>query len=159
MSTPAEPAVSATGTGFSTLPLPPAQLQNLTDMGYVHMTPVQALSLPMALQGKDLIAQAKTGSGKTAAFGIALLERLNPRDFGTQALILCPTRELCTQVATEKTNIPPGDSTLLKGRYTPETLGEFEKSIVINTNTEKKFHVLRIRGTSKSIRKQKEKHP
>ncbi|MFN5218312.1 MAG: DUF1573 domain-containing protein [Sphingomonadales bacterium] len=65
----------------------------------------------------------------------------------------------CTQVATEKTNIPPGDSTLLKGRYTPETLGEFEKSIVINTNTEKKFHVLRIRGTSKSIRKQKEKHP
>ncbi len=101
MSTPAEPAVSATGTGFSTLPLPPAQLQNLTDMGYLHMTPVQALSLPMALQGKDLIAQAKTGSGKTAAFGIALLERLNPRDFGTQALILCPTRELCTQVATE----------------------------------------------------------
>ena len=101
MSTPAEPAVSTTGTDFSTLLLPPAQLQNLTDMGYLQMTPVQAQSLPMALQGKDLIAQAKTGSGKTAAFGIALLERLNPRDFGTQALILCPTRELCTQVATE----------------------------------------------------------
>jgi hypothetical protein len=65
----------------------------------------------------------------------------------------------CTQVAAQKTIIPPGDSTLLKGRYIPETLGEFEKSIVINTNTQKKFHVLRIRGTSKSIRKSKEKHP
>jgi hypothetical protein len=65
----------------------------------------------------------------------------------------------CTQMAAEKTTIPPGDSTLLKGRYMPETLGEFEKSIVINTNTQKKFHVLRIRGTSKSIRTSKEKHP
>jgi ATP-independent RNA helicase DbpA len=87
--------------GFDTLSLPPSQLQNLQDMGYAQMTPVQALSLPAALQGRDLIAQAKTGSGKTAAFGIALLQRLNPRDFGTQALVLCPTRELATQVATQ----------------------------------------------------------
>ena len=101
MSDIAQPAEAAAALSFSALPLPGAQLQNLADMGYEQMTPVQAQSLPLALQGRDLIAQAKTGSGKTAAFGIALLERLNPRDFGTQALILCPTRELCTQVATE----------------------------------------------------------
>jgi len=81
--------------------LPPAQIDNLASLGYLHMTPIQALSLPTALAGKDLIAQAKTGSGKTAAFALPLLTKLNPRDFGTQALVLCPTRELATQVATE----------------------------------------------------------
>lgn len=86
---------------FLGLNLPPAQIENLTALGYEHMTAVQAQALPLALARKDLIAQARTGSGKTAAFGIALLCHLNPRDFGTQSLILCPTRELCTQVATE----------------------------------------------------------
>lgn len=86
---------------FSTLPLPPAQLENLTGLGYKSMTAIQAEALPLALAGKDLIAQAKTGSGKTAAFALPLLCQLNPRDFGTQALILCPTRELATQVAAE----------------------------------------------------------
>ena len=65
------------------------------------MTPIQAASLPLILQGRDLIAQAKTGSGKTAAFGIGLLHPLNPRFFGCQALVLCPTRELADQVAKE----------------------------------------------------------
>ncbi|MFT7128598.1 MAG: ATP-independent RNA helicase DbpA [Gammaproteobacteria bacterium] len=65
------------------------------------MTPIQAKALPHALAGRDLIAQAKTGSGKTAAFGLALINQLNPRFFGSQALILCPTRELATQVAKE----------------------------------------------------------
>ena len=86
---------------FSVLPLPPAQLENLQGLGYKTMTAIQAEALPLALAGKDLIAQAKTGSGKTAAFGLSLLCKLNPRDFGTQALILCPTRELATQVAVE----------------------------------------------------------
>jgi ATP-independent RNA helicase DbpA len=86
---------------FSDLDLPPAQLANLESLGYVEMTAIQAASLPSALAGVDLIAQAKTGSGKTAAFALALLTRLNPRDFGTQALILCPTRELASQVASE----------------------------------------------------------
>ena len=62
------------------------------------MTPVQAQSLPLILSGKDVIIQAKTGSGKTAAFGIGLLNRLNPRFFGVQALVMCPTRELAEQV-------------------------------------------------------------
>jgi ATP-independent RNA helicase DbpA len=86
---------------FSTLSLPAAQQKNLESLGYKQMTPIQAQALPLALRGKDLIAQAKTGSGKTAAFSIPLLERLNQRDFGAQALVLCPTRELATQVATE----------------------------------------------------------
>ena len=90
-----------THTLFSSVGLPPAQIDNLASLGYLHMTPIQALSLPAALAGKDLIAQAKTGSGKTAAFALPLLTKLNPRDFGTQALVLCPTRELATQVATE----------------------------------------------------------
>lgn len=70
-------------------------------MGYSAMTPIQAATLPQGLAGVDLIGQAKTGSGKTAAFALPLLVRLNPRDFGTQALILCPTRELASQVASE----------------------------------------------------------
>ncbi len=91
---------------FSSLPLSEAMVANLADMGYVSMTPIQAESLPHLLAGKDVIAQAKTGSGKTAAFGIALLSRLNPRLFvdnglAVQTLVLCPTRELADQVAKE----------------------------------------------------------
>ncbi len=86
---------------FSSLALPAAQLTNLESLGYLEMTAIQAAALPQALAGADLIGQAKTGSGKTAAFALALLTRLNPRDFGTQALILCPTRELASQVAEE----------------------------------------------------------
>ncbi|WP_458576184.1 DEAD/DEAH box helicase [Aliamphritea spongicola] len=90
-----------TDTLFSSLKLPKPMLDNLADLGYKTMTPIQAQSLPHALDGKDLIAKAKTGSGKTAAFAIGLLLRIKQRDFGTQALILCPTRELSTQVAKE----------------------------------------------------------
>jgi len=89
------------GADFGTLALSPATLANLRQLGYVQMTPIQAASLPPALLGKDLIAQASTGSGKTAAFALALLANLNPRRFAVQALVLCPTRELADQVATE----------------------------------------------------------
>ncbi|MDZ4143724.1 MAG: ATP-dependent RNA helicase DbpA [Burkholderiales bacterium] len=95
----ATPAPS--GPSFSSLPLPPATLENLTRLGYTAMTPIQAASLPLTLAGHDLIAQAKTGSGKTAAFALALLARLAPRDFAVQALVLCPTRELADQVTLE----------------------------------------------------------
>ncbi len=90
-----------TTTAFSILDLDAALLANLESMGYQVMTPVQAQSLPAVLQGKDLIAQAETGSGKTAAFGIGLLTRLNARDYNVQALVLCPTRELADQVSKE----------------------------------------------------------
>ena len=86
---------------FSSLAISRAQLDNLESLGYQKMTPVQAQSLPHVLQGRDLIAQAKTGSGKTAAFGIGLLEKIDPRHFGVQALVLCPTRELADQVGKE----------------------------------------------------------
>ncbi len=90
-----------TTTSFSTLELDAALVANLDSMGYRTMTPIQAQSLPIILQGKDLIAQAETGSGKTAAFGIGLLTRLNTRMYNVQALVLCPTRELADQVGKE----------------------------------------------------------
>lgn len=83
---------------FASLPISPQQLEALQGLGYASMTLVQAQSLPLILSGKDVIIQAKTGSGKTAAFGIGLLNRLNPRFFGVQALVMCPTRELAEQV-------------------------------------------------------------
>ena len=86
---------------FSELPLAPAVLENLGRLGYVAMTPIQAASLPIALAGHDLIAQAKTGSGKTAAFSLALLARLDARRYDVQAMVLCPTRELADQVTQE----------------------------------------------------------
>jgi ATP-dependent RNA helicase DbpA len=91
----------APSTSFGSLPLSPATLDNLARLGYREMTPIQAASLPPALLGKDLIAQAKTGSGKTAAFALALLANLNARRFAVQSLVLCPTRELADQVTTE----------------------------------------------------------
>ncbi|SOY41393.1 ATP-dependent RNA helicase DbpA [Cupriavidus taiwanensis] len=97
-STPAPPQA---GTAFSTLPLSPAMLATLAQLGYDEMTPIQAASLPITLAGQDLVAQAKTGSGKTAAFGLALLHRLDPRRFDVQAMVLCPTRELADQVTQE----------------------------------------------------------
>ncbi len=86
---------------FDALPLSAAARDNLRRLGYLEMTAIQAASLPAALQGRDLIAQAKTGSGKTAAFALALLAKLNTRRFAVQALVLCPTRELADQVTTE----------------------------------------------------------
>lgn len=88
-------------TAFATLPLKPSLLQNLTSLGYDKMTPIQAHSLPLILAGTDVIAQAKTGSGKTAAFGIGLLSRLVVPHFGVQGMVLCPTRELADQVSKE----------------------------------------------------------
>ena len=89
-------------TAFSTLNvLPPAQLTNLNELGYLTMTPVQDAALPAILAGKDVRVQAKTGSGKTAAFGLGLLQQIDASLFQTQALVLCPTRELADQVAGE----------------------------------------------------------
>ncbi len=76
-------------------------LANLVSLGYQTMTPIQAASLPTVLANQDLIAQAKTGSGKTAVFGIGLLAKLNVQLFRVQALVLCPTRELADQVGKE----------------------------------------------------------
>ena len=90
---------------FSALAFKPeikqAMLANLESIGYSNMTPIQAESLPSILKNQDVIAQAKTGSGKTAAFGIGLLSKLNAKNYQVQALVLCPTRELAEQVGQE----------------------------------------------------------
>lgn len=86
---------------FSSLPLTPALLDNIKSLGYTHLTPIQAETLPHILEGRDVIAQAKTGSGKTAAFGIGLLSLLDLSHFSVQALVVCPTRELADQVTKE----------------------------------------------------------
>ena len=89
-------------TAFATLNvLPAAQLENLNELGYLSMTPVQAAALPAILAGQDVRVQAKTGSGKTAAFGLGLLQHIDVALFQTQSLVLCPTRELADQVAGE----------------------------------------------------------
>ncbi|NQZ81841.1 MAG: ATP-dependent RNA helicase DbpA [Colwellia sp.] len=86
---------------FSSLPLKPELIKNLATLEYHEMTDIQAQSLPHILAGKDVIAQGKTGSGKTAAFGLGLLNKLNVKRFRIQTLVLCPTRELADQVAKE----------------------------------------------------------
>lgn len=86
---------------FASLALPAALTDNLTTLGYHTLTPIQQQALPPILQGRDLIGQAKTGSGKTAAFGLGVLARLNVKRFRVQSLVLCPTRELADQVAVE----------------------------------------------------------
>ena len=95
---------NANTTGFAQLNLALTTLQNLEQLGYSQMTPIQAASLPISLAGQDLIAQASTGSGKTAAFGLPLIERLHSAGqpgADVQAVILCPTRELADQVTQE----------------------------------------------------------
>ncbi|ADP97093.1 ATP-dependent RNA helicase DbpA [Marinobacter adhaerens] len=84
---------------FNDFGLSTAMCSNLNQLGFAQPTEIQAKAIAPGLAGKDIIAMAKTGSGKTAAFGISLVERLNPRLFAVQALVLCPTRELADQVA------------------------------------------------------------
>ena len=93
---------------FTPLGLKPALLASLENLGYRTMTAIQAQSLPHVLDGKDVIAQAKTGSGKTAAFGLGLLQKLAVKRFRVQSLVLCPTRELADQVAREMRRLARG---------------------------------------------------
>ena len=97
---------------FATLPLSPTMLANLDTLGYTEMTAIQAESLPAVLAGRDLIAQAKTGSGKTAAFGLGILHKLNPAWFAVQGLVMCPTRELADQVANELRRLARGEGNI-----------------------------------------------
>ncbi len=76
-------------------------IRAVTDMGFEEATPIQAKAIPVVLSGVDVIGQAQTGTGKTAAFGIPMLERIDPKDKHLQAIVLCPTRELAIQVADE----------------------------------------------------------
>jgi ATP-independent RNA helicase DbpA len=95
-------------TEFASLPLSPALAAGIDALGYTKLTPVQALALPPILEGRDVIAQAPTGSGKTAAFGLGLLNRIDPALLRVQALVLCPTRELADQVGKQLRKLATG---------------------------------------------------
>jgi len=86
---------------FDQLSLSPSLLEVLSELNLRTMTPIQEQSIPLLMDRRDLIGQSQTGSGKTAAFAIPILEGLDIRQRYPQALVLCPTRELCTQVARE----------------------------------------------------------
>jgi ATP-dependent RNA helicase DbpA len=86
---------------FASLPLSPSLIQVVSELGWKELTPIQAKAIPLLLAGKDLIGQSSTGSGKTAAFVLPILQGLDLTERRTQALVLCPTRELCAQVARE----------------------------------------------------------
>ena len=90
---------------FDELGLMPQILRGIEEMGFEETTPIQAQAIPMVMSGIDVIGQAQTGTGKTAAFGIPLLQKTDPSYKKTQALILSPTRELAIQVAEELRNL------------------------------------------------------
>lgn len=90
---------------FEELNLDAKILRAVTDMGFEAASPIQAKAIPLELEGKDIIGQAQTGTGKTAAFGIPLLEKIDPKNKKLQAVVLCPTRELAIQVAEEIRNL------------------------------------------------------
>ena len=76
-------------------------IRAIRDMGFEKLSPIQEMAIPKLLEGKDIIGQAQTGTGKTAAFGIPLLSRVNPELRKLQGIVLCPTRELAIQAAEE----------------------------------------------------------
>ncbi|HSZ72457.1 MAG TPA: DEAD/DEAH box helicase, partial [Cytophagaceae bacterium] len=87
--------------GFEGLGLSETAMQAIEKAGYTIPSPIQAQAIPEILNGRDIIGQAQTGTGKTAAFGLPALEKIDVTDRSTQALILCPTRELALQVCNE----------------------------------------------------------
>src|SRR5690606_16224672 len=92
---------NATVESFQELGISEEILKALTSMGFEKPSPIQAQGIPPVLEGRDVIGQAQTGTGKTAAFGIPVLERIDTSLNAIQALILCPTRELAVQVSEE----------------------------------------------------------
>ena len=96
-----DPTAPASALTFAALPLAPPLARAIAVLGFTGMTPVQAHALPALLTGADVIAQARTGSGKTVAFGLALLARVDVDLARVQVLVLCPTRELADQVSAE----------------------------------------------------------
>ncbi|WP_156502467.1 DEAD/DEAH box helicase, partial [Oleiphilus sp. HI0067] len=137
-----------TNQSFSSLALKPELLDALNKAGYETMTDIQSAALPNLLDGKDLIGKAKTGSGKTATFALNLLNRLEPKRYRIQTLILCPTRELATQVAEETRKLAKGMHnvkvlTLCGGQPMGPQIGSLEHGahIVVGTPGRIKDHL------------------
>jgi ATP-dependent RNA helicase DeaD len=104
-------------------------LRALTRIDYLTPTPIQAELIPEALDGRDVLGQAKTGTGKTAAFGIPLLEMLEPRGRGPQAMILAPTRELVQQIVVELQRLAHGHDVIVSGLYGGEPIDRQLKAL------------------------------
>src|SRR5215469_3922838 len=102
--------------------LSPTMLRALKHARYVTPTPIQAAFIPRALDGLDVIGQAKTGTGKTAAFGVPLIEMLEPRTRGPQAIILAPTRELTQQIVGELQKLALGTNVAICGVFGGEPI-------------------------------------
>ncbi len=125
---------------FASLSLSPELLEVVGELGYEKMTPIQAKSIPVLLDGRDLIGQSQTGSGKTAAFTLPILQKIDLGTHRVQALVLCPTRELCTQVAREVRKLGrrhPGLNVLILSGGQPmfPQLGALEKGVHIVVGT------------------------
>ena len=115
-------AVEDAPPGFHSLGLSRSMLQALKSIGYAHPSPIQAAFIPEALDGNDVLGQAKTGTGKTAAFAIPLIEMLEGRGKGPQALILAPTRELVQQIVVEMKKLAHGQDVAICGIYGGEAI-------------------------------------
>ena len=115
-------SVEETPPGFETLGLSRIMLQTLRQIRYLHPSPIQAAFIPDALDGFDIIGQAKTGTGKTAAFAVPLIEMLEPRGRGPQAIILAPTRELVQQIVVETESLAQGHDVHVRGLYGGEPI-------------------------------------
>src|SRR6478609_8207897 len=97
--TSSEPDPSSADLTFGDLQIHPSVLQAVGDVGYESPSPIQAATIPAMMAGSDVVGLAQTGTGKTAAFAIPILSKIDPRSRATQALVLAPTRELALQVA------------------------------------------------------------
>jgi ATP-dependent RNA helicase DeaD len=126
---PERPAEYLAEVGFDELALSPEIRRALADRGYTHPTPVQAQAFDPVMQGKDLIVRSKTGTGKTAAFGLPLLEKMDPEDKAVRALVLCPTRELALQVAAELSDLGKHKGVRVSAIYGGASMKEQEDAL------------------------------
>lgn len=136
---------------FSDLNLSPLLLAVLEELKFTAMTPIQAESIPALLAGKDLIGQSATGSGKTAAFTLPILQKIKVKERHIHALVMCPTRELCTQVAREMRRLGrkhPGLQVLILagGQFIAPQISALEKGAHIAVGTPGRLLDLISRG-------------
>ncbi|MEY4632249.1 MAG: hypothetical protein RIQ81_2369 [Pseudomonadota bacterium] len=132
--------VSTTGASFNDLKIPAKLKQVIAELGYEKMTAIQEQAIPVLLSGRDIIAKSKTGSGKTVAFSVPLLSKVEPATRTVQALVLCPTRELCAQVARETRRLArnyPGFHVLIisGGQFIAPQISALEKGAHVAVGT------------------------
>jgi ATP-dependent RNA helicase DeaD len=116
--------LAPTGPSFADLGLTPTLAAHVQSQGYLQPTPIQARAIPILLAGRDLLGQAQTGTGKTAAYGLPLLQRLDPTERRVQALVLVPTRELALQVVAALLLLCPGRDPGIAAVYGGEPIGK-----------------------------------